>query len=75
MADKTYISGPMTGWQNSRGARLEMHIARELGLRIYALTGEDAVVLQSAGSKGRAAGGVAPGGVIHPAGMKATRVG
>ena len=27
----------LPGWQRSRGARLELHIARELGLRVYGL--------------------------------------
>lgn len=27
----------LPGWQQSRGARLELHIARELGLRVYGL--------------------------------------
>lgn len=27
----------LPGWQQSRGARLELHIARELGLRVYGM--------------------------------------
>ena len=29
---------PLSGWENSRGARLEMHIAAELGLTVMAAT-------------------------------------